>query len=76
MKPTKLSQLLDEGKVQKYDWKLTPDHRLVYKAEGQDEEFKLDSSLIAAEPDALVFSYTEKQSAKKTVTRILKLTGT
>ena len=76
MKPTKLDQLLNEDKAKKYDWKLTPNHRLVYKAEGEDEEFKLNSSLIAVEPDALVFSYTEKQSAKKTVTRILKLAGT
>ena len=47
MKLTKLSQLLDQDNAKKYDWQLTPDHRLVYKAEGEDEEFKLDSSLIS-----------------------------
>ena len=75
MKLTKLNQLLEDGKVTKGTWELTPNHELQYRAEGLDEEIKFRGSLIATEPDALVFSITEKQKDQKIITSIAKLTG-
>ncbi len=75
MKLTKFNELLEDGEVIKGDWELGPNHELRYRAEGLDEEFKFIGSLIATEPEALVFSVTEKQSDQKVVTSIQKLNG-
>ncbi len=75
MKISKLSDIFQGDKI-KGHWELAPTQGLQYKAEGKDEEIKFKGSLVAAEPDALVVSYTERQSNQKTVTRIFKLAGT
>ena len=75
MKLTKLNQLLEDGQVIKGRWIITPNHEVQYRFEGKDEEIKVTGSLIAAEPDALVISVTEKQKDQKIVTSIVKLSG-
>ena len=75
MKLTKLNQLLENGKVVNGRWDLGPNHELRYRAEGLDEEIKLKGSLLAAEPDALVFAVTERQSDQKVTTSVGRLTG-
>jgi len=75
MKLTRLGQLLDNMEGTKGHWELTPNHEIQYKSDKKDEEFKFKGSLIAAEPDALVISVTERQSDQKVVTRIAKLQG-
>ena len=76
MKLTKLNQLLEDGEVVKGRWEITPNNEVQYRGEGKDETIKFTGSLIAAEPDALVISVTEKQSDQKIVTSIVKLSGT
>ena len=75
MKLNKLNQLLEDDQIVKGHWDLGPNHELQYRAEGLDEEIKLKGSLIAAEPDALVFAVTERQSDQKVTTKIARLTG-
>ncbi|MGH7889738.1 MAG: hypothetical protein ACRENF_04225 [Thermodesulfobacteriota bacterium] len=75
MKLTRLDQMLDDAKDTKGRWELTPNHEVQYKSDKKDEEFKFKGSIIAAEPDALVISLTERQSDQKVVTRIAKLGG-
>jgi hypothetical protein len=75
LKLTKLNELIEDDKIIKGSWQLTPNHEVQYKSDGQDEEIKLKGSLIAAEPDALVLSITQRQSNQKIVTSIVKLTG-
>ncbi len=76
MKLTKLNQLIDDNQTVKGHWELTPNHEVQYKSNGKNEEIKFKGSLIAAEPDALVLSVTERQSDQKIVTSTLKLIGT
>ncbi len=76
MKLTRLNQLLEDDEVVKGNWELTPNHKLFYRAKGEDEEIKLEGDLIAVEPGALVFSVTEKQTDQKIVTSLYKLSGT
>ncbi len=76
MKLTRLNQLEDNGRVVKGRWEIGPGHEVQYRAEGKDEEIKLKAPLLAAEPNALVIAFTEKQSDQKSVTRAAKLTGT
>lgn len=76
MKLTKLNQLIVDGEIVRGHWELTPDHELQYRRDGLDEEIKLKGALIAAEPDGLVFSVTERQSDQEIVTSLGKLTGT
>jgi len=83
LKLNKLNQLLDpstslgtgDDEIIKGTWELDDNHELSYKSDGLDEEIKLKGSLIAAEPDALVFSVTKKQKDQKIVTSLYKLTG-
>lgn len=75
MKLTKLNDLIESGEVVQGDWEITPNHEIHYKSDKKDEEFKFKGSLVAAEPDALVVSVTEKQFDQKIVTSIAKLTG-
>ncbi len=76
MKLTKLNQLPEDGRATKGTWEITPNHEVQYCAEGKDEEIKFKGSLIAAEPDALVISVTQRQSDQMTVTNNVKLAGT
>ncbi len=75
MKLTQLNDLLEDGKVVKGRWELTPDHEVQYRAEDKDEEIRVRGSLVAAEPDALVLSITERQSDQKIVTSLVRLSG-
>ena len=75
MKLTKLNDLTKDGEVVKGDWEITPNHEIRYKSKKKDEEFKFKGSLVAAEPDALVVSVTQRQSDQKVVTKIVKLAG-
>ena len=76
MKLTKLNELIEDGKVIKGDWELTPNHEVRYRGKDKNEELRVKGALIAAEPGVLVLSLTEKQSDQKIVTSIVKLTGT
>ena len=71
----KFNQLIEDDEIIKGTWSLDDNHTLQYKKDGLDEEIKLTGSLITAEPDALVFSVTEKQKDQKIVTSLYKLTG-
>ena len=75
MKLTRLNELIEDGKKVKGRWVLTPGHELQYKSEGKNEEIKLKGSLVAAEPDALIFSVTERQNDQRIVTSLVKLSG-
>ena len=75
MRLTKLNELIEEGKGLKGQWFLSPDHELLYRADGFDEEYRFKGALIAAEPEALVFSVTERQSDQKIVTSLHRLSG-
>ncbi len=57
-------------------WTLGPHHELRYQSEDLNEEFNIKGSLIAAEPEALVFAVTERQEDQNIVTSIHKLAGT
>lgn len=72
---TNLNELERKGKLIKGQWKLDPRHRLFYASEETEERIRFDTSLIAAEPDALIVSLTEKQDNGKMVTRLAKFTG-
>lgn len=72
---TGLNELERQGKIVKGDWAFDPLHRLTYQTEEDEEEFKFESSLIAAEPEALVFSISEKQTQGKITASIAKLKG-
>ena len=74
MKPTKLSDLLEDDKS-KSQWELGPNHEVLLKSDDKAKEIKFKGSLIGAEPDALVVSYTERESNQKVVTRLLKISG-
>ena len=69
MKLTSLNQLIENGETLKGRWVLDPNHEVVYrKGAGGEEEAGLRASLVAAEPDALVLSVTEKKSKGRVVT--------
>ena len=74
-KITDLNDLEHESKLIRGRWALDADHVLSYRKEAGEEDFELETSLIAAEPGALVFSFTEKQESGETVTRLAKLSG-
>lgn len=76
MKLTKLNELIEEGKVRKGRWELTPNHELRYRSEDLNDEIKFKGSLIAAKPEALVVSITEEQADQKVVTSLVELSGT
>jgi len=77
VKLSKENQLiLEGGEVFQGRWEITPDHEILYKKTGLDEEIKIRGALVAAEPDALVLSVTQKQSDQEVVTSLVKLTGT
>ncbi len=67
--------MLSNLKKTKGRWELTSGHEIRYKSEKKDEEFDFKVSLVAAEPDALVLSLTQRQSNQKVVTKIAKLAG-
>src|SRR3989338_8103200 len=75
MRITKLDDLMERSASAKGRWELAPNHEVQYKSKGKDEEFKFRGSIIAAEPDALVLSVTEKQSDQKAVTSLGKIQG-
>ena len=75
MKITSLNELIEEGKKLKGRWRLGRDGELQYKSAGKDEEIRLKVPLVAAEPEALVASLTERQSDQSSTTRLVKLTG-
>ena len=75
MKLTKLNELIEDGEVVKGCWEITPDHEVQYKKNGADEEIKVNGSLVAAEPGALVIGVTERQTNQTIVTSIYRLTG-
>lgn len=75
MKLTKLNELVDEGRVLKGSWALSPSHELSYKTRGRNEEIKLSGTLVAAGPGALLFSLTERQENQDPVTSLHKLKG-
>ena len=70
-----LNELRRKSRQVKGEWRLDDRHRLNYKSEDEGEEFELETSFVAAEPEALVFSITEKQENGKTVTGLAKLQG-
>lgn len=76
IKITDLNDLERESKLIRGRWKLDTDHVLTYRKEMGRESFTFEASLIAAEPAALVISFTEKQEDGKAVTRLAKLLGT
>ena len=75
MKLTRLNELIEDGKVVKGRWEITPDHEIQYRSEGKDEEIKLKGTVVAAEPGKLVLSVTEKQSDQKKITSLAALSG-
>ncbi len=75
MKLTRLNELIDRAQIVKGRWFFGRNNELQYRTDGPAKEIKLKGSLIAAEPDALVFAYTETQSGDVTVKRTGKLSG-
>ena len=75
LKPTKLSDLVDDPNSLKGSWELTPHHEVQFKSKDPVREISYKGSLVAAEPDALVLSVAGKESDTEIVTRIVKLRG-
>lgn len=75
MRSTRLNDLVENSRGTRGHWELGPNHEVRYRSDKKDEEFGFKSSILAAEPEALVLSLTERQSDQKTVTRIVKLAG-
>ncbi len=65
---------LEELMKKKGRWKLSPGHEVEYVSEGPSEELKFKGALVAAEPEALVLSVTERVGPKL-VTRLVRLRG-
>ncbi|MBI4313706.1 MAG: hypothetical protein HY594_02710, partial [Candidatus Omnitrophica bacterium] len=76
MKIKKLRDLIQESETKNSFWQMTPHHELEYVGRGREQRMKFKGALIAAEPDALVISVSEKQSDHETVSRLVKLAGT
>lgn len=76
MKLTRFNEVLEEGKPVEGKWDLGPNHEVRYRKRGGSEEVRLAGSLIAAEPEALVLSVTQRKSVRRVVMSLLKLTGT
>jgi hypothetical protein len=80
--PQTLNDLERKGKRIKGRWKLDDRHRLTYESEDsklegkRTEEYELETSLVAAESEALVVSVTQKQENGNVVTSLARLTGT
>ena len=76
-KITSLNELEKKGRVIKGRWELGPGHRLAYRRDEDSrlEELEFETSLIAAEPEALVLSVSGKQKDGKMVTRTARLGG-
>ena len=74
-KLSRLNDLIENGEIAQGTWRLGPDHELEYRSRGSVEEIKLKGALIAAEPEALVFSITERQSDQKIVAGTHRLAG-
>ncbi len=75
MRLTNLNKLIEENQRLKGYWELSPNHEIRYKSLDQDEEIRFRGSLVAAQPDALVVSFTQSQTNQKVVRRIAGLTG-
>lgn len=75
MKLSKLNDLIEDDEKLKGRWELGPNHEVLYKKSGKDEEIKVIGSLVAAEPNALVIGITQRQTDQKIVTSIYKLSG-
>ena len=70
-----LNDLEREGRRLAGKWNLDGRHRLSYLSDPPNEAFELEASLVAAEPDALVVSITEKQKNGKAVISLARLSG-
>ena len=75
MKLTNLNKLIEENQNLKGRWELSPNHEIRYKSLDLDEEIAFRGSLVSAEPDALVVSFTQSQKDQKVVRRLARLTG-
>ncbi len=75
-KLTSFNELVQNGDVISGRWELGGDHRLRYRRSGKNETIALEGTLVAAEPAALVFAVTEKQTDQKIVASLLDLKGT
>lgn len=75
MRLTKFNDLNFNAHTYEGEWELTKDHALRYKSGQLKEEFQFRGSLIAAEPDALVFSVQRKETDKKSTLNLLRLSG-
>lgn len=75
MKLTRFNQLVDGAEILKGRWDLNRNHEVIYRKTRRTEQATLKASLVASEPDALVVALTEKKSAGKVVSTLLKLSG-
>ncbi len=62
-------------RAQQGRWSLTPQHELRYRGEGPDEEIQIKGPVVAAAPEALIFSLTTRQTDHKVLTRLVSLSG-
>jgi len=75
LKLTNLNKLIEENQRLKGRWELSPNHEIRYKSRDLDEEIVFRGSLVSAEPDALVISFSQSQTNQKVVRRTAELTG-
>ena len=75
MRLTKLNELIEDRKTLKGRWEIGRNSEVQYRSFEKDEEIKVKGSLVAAEPEALVISVTDRQKDQKTVTSLWKLSG-
>ena len=71
----KLSQLIKHAETFEGRWKLTPDHKLVYRKRGKAEQAALTGTLVAGEAGALVIAVTARGGVGKTVAGTARLSG-
>ncbi|MGH7198408.1 MAG: hypothetical protein ACREH5_06700 [Candidatus Omnitrophota bacterium] len=76
MRITRLNQMEEAGRIVKGRWEIGPNHEIQYRSEGKDEEIRLKTPILAAEPGALVIALTTKQAGQKVTTGTARLTGT
>lgn len=74
-KTVRLNKLLEGRESVKGRWAFGKHHEVEYRADGGDEEVRLKAAIVDVEPGALILSFIENRSLRRTTARILKLTG-
>ena len=70
-----INELTGGGQAIGGEWSLDDRHRLSYRSADGSEQFDYETSLVAAEPGALIVSLTQKQQNGKILAQLARLEG-